>query len=261
MIPKVIHYCWLSNDPLPAKLQKCMDSWKHFMPDYEIKRWSTENFDIHSVPLVEQAYSARKWAFAADYIRLYALYTEGGVYLDSDVMLYGDLSELFDLEFISAVEYHPSAEDVKKNTELKLLNADYRRATDAIKVWGIGIQAAVLAATKGHPFLKKCMDFYSTYSLEMILNERLTAPTVLAYNAEEFNFTYVNKEQILSNSIHLYPTSLISNYDQKGGKSIAIHWCFGSWIQQTKRTRITKYMNQFIVYRIARNLVKRWIFR
>lgn len=62
MIPKVIHFCWLSNDPFPLSIQKCIDSWKKNMPDYEIKRWSTENFDINSVPLVKEAFETKKYA-------------------------------------------------------------------------------------------------------------------------------------------------------------------------------------------------------
>ena len=86
MIPKVIHYCWLSNDPFPEKIKLCMQSWKEIMPDYEWKLWNTENFDIeNSIPYVKDAFACKKWAFVADYIRLYALYTEGGIYLDSDV--------------------------------------------------------------------------------------------------------------------------------------------------------------------------------
>ena len=83
MIPKIIHYCWLSNDPFPEKIQMCIDSWKKVMPDYELKLWDTHNFDIeNSTPYVKEAFANRKWAFVADYIRLYALYTEGGIYLD-----------------------------------------------------------------------------------------------------------------------------------------------------------------------------------
>ena len=86
MIPKVIHYCWLSNDPYPDKIRKCMDTWKKVLPDYQIKLWNTENFDMSKAPAyVREAFEQRKWAFASDYIRMYALYTEGGVYLDSDV--------------------------------------------------------------------------------------------------------------------------------------------------------------------------------
>ena len=58
MIPKKIHYCWLSNDPFPKKIRKCMDTWQKTHPDYEIIRWSTQNFDIDSVPYVKEAYEA-----------------------------------------------------------------------------------------------------------------------------------------------------------------------------------------------------------
>ena len=88
MIPKIIHFCWLSNDPYPKEIRQCMDSWKKVMPDYEIKLWNMETFDVSSAPVyVQEAVKARKWAFAADYIRMYALYTEGGIYLDSDVKI------------------------------------------------------------------------------------------------------------------------------------------------------------------------------
>ena len=32
MIPKIIHYCWLSNDPIPQKLKECMETWKEKLP-------------------------------------------------------------------------------------------------------------------------------------------------------------------------------------------------------------------------------------
>ena len=71
MIPKIIHYSWLSNDPMPQKLLKCMASWKKHMPDWTIKHWGMDEFDVNSVPFVAEAVAARKWAFAADYIRVY----------------------------------------------------------------------------------------------------------------------------------------------------------------------------------------------
>ena len=91
MIPKIIHYCWLSNDPMPAELKRCIKSWKRKLPDYKIKKWDTHNFDIYSIPFVAEACKMRKWAFACDYIRVYALYTEGGIYLDSDVFVRNSL--------------------------------------------------------------------------------------------------------------------------------------------------------------------------
>lgn len=85
MIPKIIHYCWLSGDPIPSELQKCMDSWPKVLPDYELKLWNFDIFDKNSSDWVREAYDAQKYAFAADYIRLYALYNYGGIYLDMDV--------------------------------------------------------------------------------------------------------------------------------------------------------------------------------
>lgn len=84
-IPKIIHYCWMSGDPYPADIQECIDSWHEVLPDYEIKLWNTNNFDTDICVYTRQAMEKRKYAFVSDYIRLYALYNEGGIYLDSDV--------------------------------------------------------------------------------------------------------------------------------------------------------------------------------
>lgn len=84
-IPKIIHYCWMSGDPFPADIQECIDSWKQIMPDYELKLWNSDNFDVNICQYTKEAMECKKYAFVSDYIRLYALYTEGGIYLDSDV--------------------------------------------------------------------------------------------------------------------------------------------------------------------------------
>lgn len=97
MIPKKIHYCWFGRGPMPPMAQKCIESWHRFMPDYEYKLWNEDNFDVNSVPYVKEAYEARKFAFVTDYVRLYALFTEGGIYMDTDVEVlkpYDDLLEL-----------------------------------------------------------------------------------------------------------------------------------------------------------------------
>ena len=81
MIPKIIHYCWLSNNPIPSKLQEYMESWKKQLPDYEFILWNFERFDINSSIWVKQAFEAKKYAFAADYIRLFAVYHYGGIWI------------------------------------------------------------------------------------------------------------------------------------------------------------------------------------
>ena len=85
MIPKVIHYCWFGHNPLPPLAQKCIASWRKFFPDYEIKEWNEDNFDVNSIPYTAQAYKHKKYAFVSDYARFKILYENGGIYFDTDV--------------------------------------------------------------------------------------------------------------------------------------------------------------------------------
>ena len=85
MIPKIIHYCWFGRGEKPKLAKKCIESWKEYCPDYEIKEWNEDNFDLDLYPYAREAYDNRKYAFVTDVVRLYALVTEGGVYMDTDV--------------------------------------------------------------------------------------------------------------------------------------------------------------------------------
>lgn len=84
-IPKVIHYCWFGRNPLPKLAQKCIDSWREYLPDYEIKEWNEDNFDVAINTYTKQAYEAKKYAFVSDFARLWILHNYGGVYFDVDV--------------------------------------------------------------------------------------------------------------------------------------------------------------------------------
>ena len=104
MIPKIIHYCWLSNDPIPEKLQEYMKSWKEKLPDYEFKLWNFDCFDINSSQWVKEAFEAKKYAFAADYIRLYAVYNYGGIYMDMDVEVIKSFNPLLNNDYLLGYE-------------------------------------------------------------------------------------------------------------------------------------------------------------
>lgn len=93
-IPKVIHYCWFGGKPLPADVRRCIESWKKYCPDYEIKRWDESNFDVSQSLYARQTLEAQKWAFVSDYARLKIIYDEGGIYLDTDVELLRPLDDL-----------------------------------------------------------------------------------------------------------------------------------------------------------------------
>ena len=94
MIPKVIHYCWFGNNPLPPLAQKCIASWKQFCPDYEIIEWNEENFDLDCCDFIREAYTEKKWAFVSDAARLFIIFKYGGVYLDTDVELIASLDPI-----------------------------------------------------------------------------------------------------------------------------------------------------------------------
>lgn len=93
-IPHVIHYCWFGGNPLGSDEQRCIKSWRKFLPDYEIKRWDESNFDVRSCAYVAEAYDSGKWAFVSDYARFKILYEEGGLYFDTDVELISSIDDI-----------------------------------------------------------------------------------------------------------------------------------------------------------------------
>ncbi len=130
MIPKVIHFCWLSGEPYPPIVNTCIESWIKYLSDYEIILWDTHRIDINSNLWLKQAFEARKYAFAADYIRFYALYNYGGIYLDADVEVIKSFDSLLE--------------------EQQFLGEEA----------GGDIEAAVMGAEQGSPWVKECLDYY-----------------------------------------------------------------------------------------------------
>lgn len=132
MIPKIIHYCWISGDPFPEKIQKCYDSWKKYLPDYEIVVWDYKKVHALHSRWCEEAMVCKKYAFVADYIRFYALYNYGGIYLDSDVEVLKPFDNLLQLKYFVGKE------------------------RDSRGGW----EAAILGAEKGVKWIKRCLNYY-----------------------------------------------------------------------------------------------------
>lgn len=130
MIPKIIHLCWLSGDPYPPKISRCLASWEKYLPEYEVILWDTNRFDLNSSIWVKQAFDKKKYAFAADYIRFYALYHYGGIYLDSDVEVLKSFDDLLDLPYFLGAEKAQTPE------------------------------AAIIGAEKECDWIKACLDYY-----------------------------------------------------------------------------------------------------
>ena len=165
---------------------------------------SSKNFDFSSVPFVKEAYEARKWAFVADYIRLYALYSEGGIYLDSDVEVLKNFDQYLKHPFFIGTE--PYIVDNKIYYD---------------------VEAAIMGAEAGHPFLKECLDEYGT--MHFAGNEQETVCHLMARKAEKYGYITENKHQELSNGVVVYPLDHYGNRYCFHDKT-AIHWCQSSWL-------------------------------
>ncbi len=103
MIPKKIHYCWFGRKPFPELVKKCIETWKQHLPDYEFCLWNEQNSPM-DVPFVKEAYTAKKYAFVADYVRFWALYNHGGIYLDTDMYVIRSFDDLLNNECFFAWE-------------------------------------------------------------------------------------------------------------------------------------------------------------
>lgn len=139
MIPKIIHYVWFSGEPFPEKIQRCIDSWHKAMPDYKYVCWDERRIqEINSV-WVNEALAERKWAFAADYVRLYALYNYGGIYLDTDCLVYKPFDELLCNKCFIGKENSMHIDG--RNVEMHLTSCCF-------------------GAEAQNPFIGRCMSYY-----------------------------------------------------------------------------------------------------
>lgn len=104
MIPEIIHYCWFGKKPLSKDALRCIDGWKEKLPGYEIREWNEDCFDVNSIRYVREAYEAKKWAFVSDYVRLYALVTFGGIYMDTDVEVIKPLDKYLEYKAVAGFQ-------------------------------------------------------------------------------------------------------------------------------------------------------------
>lgn len=237
---------------MPPLLKLCIASWKKYLPDYQIKRWDESNFDFNMAPLCREAYAAKKWAFVADYCRVYALYTEGGIYMDTDVMVLKSFDEFLKYSFCSSQEYQPWVlEPIKKDC----IDGEGRRLPTVEYVSGLGIQSGVMMAEKGIPYLKDCMDFYNNLHLSKDLMS-IVVVKILAKLMEKYGYRYTTEEQYLQEyNIRIAAPSVFSNMTALTKNSYAWHLYFRSWatfsLKQTVRNSWPK------IYTILQLLQKR----
>lgn len=252
-IKKVINYVWLSREPLNYVAKKCIASWRKYEPDYEIRKWTLKDFDMDKMPdFVHEAIRKKKWAFACDYLRLWILYNEGGVYFDSDVLLCDNIDSFLNHNFVSAIECFEK--DFIKN--LKYI--DENGQTSKKEIEGFGIQAAFMASIPKHPFVKACLDYYEGIPFVYEngnCNNTMVMPHVLAYVAKPFGFVYKDKPQLLSEDTILYPSSVFAPHTTYRTKlTVAVHICNGSWRDlSTKQKWQLKKMKKSEINKISQD--------
>ena len=217
---------------MPTEAQECLKSWKKYMPDWTIKHWGMDEFDVNSVPFVAEAVAARKWAFAADYIRVYALYNEGGVYLDSDVLVRKPMDFVLQNRAFSAVEYFPQLADEARKKGL--VDSEGNKLAPDAQIHGIQVQAAIIGSEKGHPFFKECLDYYNgrhfSAGADGVPAEDQISPIVFAGIAEKYGFKYIDKEQDLAEGFKLYTSQqFVSQPWLMTPQAVAVHCCNASW--------------------------------
>ena len=177
MIPKIIHYCWFGGAEKPTLIKHCIKSWKKRLPDYKIKEWNESNFDTNMAPFCQEAYAAKKYAFVADFCRVYALATEGGIYMDTDIIVLNSFDKFLDYSFCSCQEYQPWIFDDNRD---KYLDENGKRLTGVTDfIPGMGIQSGVMMSEKGSPFILDCLQYYKSIHFEQQQWNNIVANGVL----------------------------------------------------------------------------------
>ncbi len=118
MIPKIIHYCWFGGNPLPRSAQKCINSWRKYFPDYEIKEWNESNFNVNIIKYTQDAYTAKKYAFVSDFARIWILYNYGGIYFDTDVEVIASMDDILETGAFMGCEICDSKQNIMVNPGL-----------------------------------------------------------------------------------------------------------------------------------------------
>lgn len=207
-IPRILHYCWFGRGEKSRKIEKCMISWQKHLGDFHIMEWNEDNFDLTSNRYVKEAYEASKYAFVSDYVRLYALYHHGGIYLDTDVEVIKPLDSFLHHEAFSGFE-----------------DQTY-------------LQSGTMGAAKGHPWMKDLLENYASRSFLLSggTYDLTTNTAVITELCGKHGLVLNGEYQVLENGVTFYPRTFFSPYDYINGgtyitdDSHTIHHFAKSWL-------------------------------
>lgn len=212
MIPKVIHYIWFGGNPLPEDAKRCIESWKKYCPDYEIKEWNESNFDINTCEYIREAYAAKKWAFVSDYVRLAVLVKYGGIYMDTDVEVVDSLDDFLKLKAFSGFETEKT------------------------------VPTGIMACEMNHPFFARLLKEYDDihFTDEKGNYDYTTNVTRITKACTDNGLILNNKRQEIE-GFTLFPNDYFCPLSHDTGElkrtanTHTIHWFAGSWKSDVER--------------------------
>lgn len=229
IIPKKIHYCWFSKNPIPKFLQGCIDSWKKMCPDYEIICWNEDNYDIDKYLYTKEAYKNQKYGFVSDMARLDILYENGGIYLDTDVTILKSLDELL-----------------------------YQEAFIGVEKWGNINSGGGFGAVPHHPMVKKMLEdrISSFLKIENGIFETETNGFYETRSFIELGMKPDNSKQLI-NRVTVYPYNVFHPYDYiscdalVSENTFSVHHFYGGWMDKDS------YNYRSITQKKYKNIVNR----
>ena len=223
MIPKIIHYCWFGGNPLPKSAIKCINSWKKYFPDYDIKEWNESNFDLNIIPYTQKAYSEKKYAFVSDYARFWILYKYGGIYFDTDVEVIKNMNDIVDRGAFMGCE-----NEVNKNCSKSL---------GVAPGLGLGVNPGLgLGVNPGLGLYKKILNVYENMSFGLNKNgDLLTVVDIVTDILVKEGLMATNEVQYIG-GVYIYPKDFFCPLNYQTGKLIVtkntrtIHHYTASWM-------------------------------
>lgn len=225
MIPKIIHLCWFSGDPFPVEIKVCLDSWKRVLPDFKIRRWTYQDAKGIGCRFIDEALDARKWAFAADAVRFYAVYKEGGIYMDSDIF-------------------------VKKRFDAFIPRQGF--ATFHEHFGGLQqLQAAFFIGEKGNAFCREMYEYYSSRPFRKPDGtfDLTISPVIMVEVARRRGYVPADTEQHLAGDVVIYPCRFVTPCKRRSAanpQAFAQHRIYGSWRERKFGRRVELFLKHIL---------------
>lgn len=264
IIPTTIHYCWFGGNPLPPLAEKCIESWKTFFPNYEIKRWDESNFNVNIIPYTAEAYKAKKYAFVSDYARFWILYQYGGLYFDTDVEVIRSMDDIIRRGPFMGCEGKASQSEKAAQDRATKLRIAYEKDKNPIlkpiidDSLGLGIAPGLgLGVTPGHGLYREILEIYSklAFAIDSKENPLLTVVDITTNIFAKDGLKNTSDIQLID-GIYIYPANyfnplnIITRRIEITKDTRSVHHYMASWVNYTPKEKIKNFFRPFIPKKI-----------